>query len=265
MPNEYLNGFEGIFKMPYELLNSKFDLTNTQLKFYLLLLHEYSIQKDNEFNVSQTLTKKIHIEFEIFKKTTNNESLYKPFGIKKFLEDMRIKKFCYKNKEKNTTGVCGFLTGYELYENKDMDLLIPTVVSDYFIDLQKAYSYIDIEDILKFKGTYTIRFYMLLMSFQNTGFITISTDDLRDLLCLSPNEVTSKTKYSDFGIMRTKVLNPSLDELQQSGLFEITTNEIRERRKIVRIEFKFKYLKKKKFEYYTKICKMINEMGNENE
>ena len=107
--------------------------------------------------------------------------------------------------------------------------------------LKDGYTPINLEIWLDLKNRYAQRFYDLLRLWTGSKeIINYKVDYLRKLLFL-------EKKYKQYSDFRKRVINPAIDELNNTGFFEITYIEHRDGRSVDSIDFIVKDLDKRKY------------------
>ena len=96
--------------------------------------------------------------------------------------------------------------------------------------LKSRYTKYHLKEILKLKKAYSIRIFEWLQSFLYIGFIEISIEDFRKLLDL-------KDKYKDYRDLRTKIIEPSLNEINEFTYINAKYEPIKIGKKVERIKF----------------------------
>lgn len=112
--------------------------------------------------------------------------------------------------------------------DSDTKLLVATfgkAVIPYLVNLVGNFTTADVDELLAIKSNNTHKLYWLMRSWQFKSPHTVSVDELRELT--TPN--SQFTRYSEF---RTKVLKPSMAELNELS-FDITYTERRQRGRAV--------------------------------
>ncbi|MEF9991361.1 MAG: replication initiation protein [Peptostreptococcaceae bacterium] len=107
--------------------------------------------------------------------------------------------------------------------------------------LKDGYTPINLEIWLSLKNRYAQRFYDLLRVWTGSKeVISYKVDYIREILLL-------ENKYKQYSDFRKRVLDPAIEELNDTGLFEITYKENRVGRSVNSIDFIVKDLDKRKY------------------
>lgn len=84
-----------------------------------------------------------------------------------------------------------------------------------------------------FKLMYTWRVFEMLMQFKRTGVFSIELDEFKETL----NIPVSYNR--DFGLIRSKVIEPAVKEIRQKDGLKVTWKPIKRGRTVVALEFRF--------------------------
>lgn len=247
---------------------AKYDLTEAEQKIILLAIAQIDSKNDKK----------------IFTYKATIPELEQKLGIS--LNQGQLKETCRKLMQRvvyleNSKGWkmfhwvsrAEYLNGENTIEFKISDEMKP-----YLLKLKDNFTKIELEYALKFSGKYTLRFYQFCMQIQNqmTKSKALELSKLYELLQLP------KTLKSDFTKFRTKVLDPSIDEINEKSnikaKYEITAKQ---RKKITEITLSWNYksaleaqkdnanksknlskYKNKEFLYFNSIYKIENIVSN---
>jgi plasmid replication initiation protein len=102
----------------------------------------------------------------------------------------------------------------------------------YLQQLKEQFTKYKLGDISGLKSTHSIRIYEMLMQFHHTGILLIDIQEFKERLGI-------QEKYADYRILRRKLIEPSVSELNQKSHFNVTFKAIREGRSIQKLEFFF--------------------------
>ncbi|GGF27978.1 RepB family plasmid replication initiator protein [Hymenobacter cavernae] len=103
----------------------------------------------------------------------------------------------------------------------------------YLLHLAGEYTLGHVAELMSLSNVNTIRFYWLLKSWEFRSPITVTVEKLRNI-------TTGKGTYTQFADYRSKVLKPSIAELNAKN-FEIAYTENKKGRAVDSIEFTIKY------------------------
>ena len=106
-----------------------------------------------------------------------------------------------------------------------------------------GYKTISINEAVQFKRFYTIRLYELLMQWESSGVRLITLEDLRNSFSIDKKTYLT---YKDF---RVKVLEPSINEIEQKTLWRIKSNPIKTGKKITSLKFSFEKSQQLEFNF----------------
>lgn len=131
----------------------------------------------------------------------------------------------------------------------------------YLIDLYGQYTQYELYNILAIKGKYAIRFYELFQSYFTTKLSkktekTIEIEELKKLM-LAEN-------YTEFKAFRRRVLEPSIEEINEYTDLTVTYNLIKKGKAVNAIEFKVnRKTYPSNYAAYTKTIERINERNRQ--
>ena len=107
----------------------------------------------------------------------------------------------------------------------------------YLLQLKSRFTQYDLHVIVKFKSSYSIRFYELLKSYEYLGngegfYREFSLVELKGFLGIDEGE------YKNFGHLKSRVIDPSVKEINlYSDIFVSSVEYIKEGRAVKRIKF----------------------------
>lgn len=205
------------------LINARYEMTAFQKKILLYIIS--MIQPDDED----------------FKKYTIN--------VKDFVTDIDYKsKMLYGKLRQETKALIG-----KVYEIEESDRLLQiSILSEaiyvrgkgiievrftpslkpYLLQLKQHFTATPLKYILNFKSVHSMRIYEMLHQFQSTGFYIEKVQKLKYRLKI-------EDKYASYSAFKKYVLEQAQKELEQTDM-AFTFLEIKEGRKIDRIEFRIK-------------------------
>lgn len=121
-------------------------------------------------------------------------------------------------------------------------------IMPYLAQVSKKFVLYNLKEVSNFGSLYSTRLYELIQEFKDTGFVTKSIQQLRDVFAVGNKFV----KYNDF---KKRTFAHAVDEINSQYDMNLTFNEIKEGRTVVAITFCFKQ---------TFIRKIVdNKTGNE--
>lgn len=114
----------------------------------------------------------------------------------------------------------------------------------YLTQVKSKFVLYNLRDIANFKSLYTTRLYELIQEFKDTGFLTKSVSQLREIFAVG----NKFARYVDF---KRRTFEHAVNEINAQYHMNLRFTEIKEGRKIVAIEFHF---------IPTKIVKAVNHL-----
>lgn len=103
----------------------------------------------------------------------------------------------------------------------------------YLFELKKHFTKYNLTRAGAFKSVYTWRIFELIQQFKKTGVLKIKLDEFNHML-----EVP-ETYIKDFGLLRTRVIEPSIKEIREKDGLNISWETVKSGRKVIALEFKF--------------------------
>ncbi|MBX4267157.1 replication initiation protein [Clostridium estertheticum] len=129
------------------------------------------------------------------------------------------------------------------FENGILTMEIDVEMKEFYLQL-KQYTKYQLKNIMQFKSAYSFRLYELLKQYERIGHRIINIEDLRVALDI---ETTCYPIYSN---LKQRVINVTTKEINENTDIHIEYKEIKENRKVVKIQF---FIKSK--------VKAISEVG----
>src|SRR5699024_4596421 len=108
----------------------------------------------------------------------------------------------------------------------------------YLLQLKRTFTSYRLSNILSLGSYYTIRIYELLKKWETVGKWETSLEYLKNLL-----GITQKS-YKVYGNLKNRVIKPSVEELNDKTDINVTYEEIKKGRSVVRLVFYIKQIKK---------------------
>lgn len=210
------------------LTNAAYKLTLNEQRVLLLLVAKIDSRKKFATDESFTLTA---------------EELSETFGLNRansygHLEEAALnlfeRKLTFKYEEKGHylqtrwVSQVEYLEGSGLIKVNFAPAMIPLLT-----ELKNNFTTYELAHTVKFKSSYSHRIYQLLNQWKSIGRVKIKVDGLRQRLDLGDY-------YDEYKRLKAKILAPSLKEINQHSNFKVEMNEIKEGRKVVGLEFRFK-------------------------
>lgn len=105
-------------------------------------------------------------------------------------------------------------------------------IAPYLTMLHKQFTSYRLQDVASLGSPYAIRLYEMLAQYASTGLFVISVDDLKERLGLTE-------KYARFSNFRSRVIQPSVDDVVAHTMFDVQWKAIKKGRTTIRLEFRF--------------------------
>lgn len=150
-----------------------------------------------------------------------------------------------KNKTAKTTQECVVVHWMEYHENEGwLEATFTPWIAPFIHKLRGiGYKTISIDEAVKFKRFYTIRLYELLMQWESSGVRLITLIDLRRAFDVGEGTYPA---YKDF---RVKVLQPSINEIEQKTSWRIQSKSVKTGQKITSLRLSFEKDKQQKLDF----------------
>lgn len=100
----------------------------------------------------------------------------------------------------------------------------------YLLKLRESFTSYQLKNILKLSSSYAIRIYELLKQYERIKERTVSLEELREML-------GATDVYPEYANFKQRVLNPAMNELKEKTDLSFEYEEIKVRRKTVKIKF----------------------------
>jgi plasmid replication initiation protein len=100
----------------------------------------------------------------------------------------------------------------------------------YLIELKRNFTLYPMDQLMAMRSTYGLRFYQMLFSFADTGYMTITVNELRERLQL-------QDKYENFTHFRRYVLKQAQKDIHQNTNLRFSWSEFKQGRRIHRLYF----------------------------
>ena len=208
------------------LIHARYEMTSLQKKILLMLISK--IQPDDiDF-------KPYRIRAKDFQETAELKSTQIYGKLKKATEGLLSKVFFIK-KPKGVLQIT-ILSSAEYFEGRGlMELCFDPKLRPYLLQLKQQFTIMPLRQVLNLRSVYAIRIYEMLQQFKSTGFFVTKVDDLKYKLNL-------ENKYRSYNLFKRNVILQAQKELNNTDM-AFTFKEIKEGRKIARIEFRLKPIK----------------------
>ena len=244
-------GEDNILMKNNMITRAKFNISTVENRVFQLVM--YKLQKKG------TGILECEISLDEFKNIIKHKQSLTPKGISEILTELRKQSIYFKKtkqeqqadqdakKPVTVWGEWGIINGHEFNEATQCFTIeasekLHSLLHDY---LEGGYTPINLSVFFNLSNSYSQRFYDLLRLWSNSkNRINYSLDELRELLML-------KDKYPRYVDLKRRVLTPAIEELNKTGMFDISIKENRRGRAVVSIDFIVSDLDKRK--YFEKV------------
>src|SRR5699024_8077291 len=113
----------------------------------------------------------------------------------------------------------------------------------YLLQLKRTFTSYKLTNILSLGSYYSIRFYEILKKWERTGKWEANIGYLKELL-----GITQKS-YNVYGNLKNRIIKPSIEELNSQTDLKVTFEEIKKGRRVVKIVFRIRQVRRNIFEY----------------
>lgn len=238
---------ENRFSQADELVKAFHDMNNHELKFMFFALSQREINQDEYRTNMAEILEKLRLkrggnQLRTYKTVVHNiikkSVLTVRTTAKRLYDNDRLKELNYEPDD--IIAVSGALMSAELNE-KTGDVLIKFDKQFFPLldNLKYNHSWMYLEQASKLDGKYSVRFYdfckMLLKDCEETTYIWYINGDsekapgLRNVLNIGYNKKTGEPKYKDWDNLKRRVIDPSVNEINEKCTdmyitYEILTN-----------------------------------------
>lgn len=246
------------------------NFTSVEQKVYALLLYHlrreiYACKKQNiivndGFVLSMQLKDitKYNLDFITYDIPIKKEPIRKK-NLIKALENLfttGIKINIIRNKDYQKTKYVHLIQDLEIINNKIVNVKFPAEIVSTILEL-KDFSHINLEIFLNLKSKYSLKMYENLLAYNNPNntyihLPALTIQEFRDLIGVE------KDKHKEYKYLKQFVIIPLLKELNSSTDLNIELNEIKSKRKVVKL--KFKSFKKQK-----EVTNVLNKIEKKSE
>ncbi|QKF93236.1 replication initiation protein [Campylobacter sp. CCUG 57310] len=209
------------------MINSKYELTETQQKLILLAIAQIKTADEKFFRYSCTvseLEQKLGVKLnETRLKDLAKDILKKPLEIK----------------EQNKWIGCNWFSAFIYHIDQGrFEFEISPTLTPYLLQLKKEFTTYNIEQAIKFSGKYTTRFYqfMIQAQHQRDKKRVFVLEELYELLQL-PKTLRNFAKFRQY------VIEPSIEEINKKSDIQVdyeVTKKIRKKAIEITLRFDFK-------------------------
>lgn len=124
---------------------------------------------------------------------------------------------------------------YDLNNGRVLLQFHPDLITDLLI-FKSKFTILELENSKTIKTTYAFRFYELFKQYLNIGYRLFELDNLRFVLGLED------TEYPKYCNLKQRVISPAINEINDSSDISVEMEEVKLRRKVIKIKF---YIKRK--------------------
>ena len=204
------------------LINSSYDMTVLQQKLLLILISTIKKTDDRLYKTTfkvQSLAKILN---------TKPEILYRdlPKACKSLVE--KVVEIKHPNGDWEMFNIISYAK-YIKHEGKIV-LEINDKAKNYLLKLKNLFTSFELYNIINLSSKHSIRIYQILKSFSYRGSVTISIEELKTTLKLPKS-------YSRFNNLSSKILEPSINDINCNTDIFVHYTLIKENRSVVGINF----------------------------
>lgn len=210
------------------LTNAAYKLTLNEQRVMLLLISKLDSRKKYSAEDSFTVTaEELSSTFGIDKKNSYRD--LEEAGLNLF-----ERKLTFKYEEKGHYLQTRWVSQVEYREGsgyikiKFAPGMIPLIT-----ELKNNFTTYELAHTAKFKSAYSHRIYQLLCQWKSIGKVSVTLEGIKQKLVLG------KT-YEQYKFLKHYILSPSIKEINTYSNFKVEMSEIKEGRKVVGLEFRFK-------------------------
>lgn len=210
------------------LIEASYKMSVPAKRVMLMLLAQINpLQRD--------IDNKIRIEASDYAERTGTDIKLAYGDIKKGAEELLQTIITTRNEKAKTTQKTVVIDFMEYHDNQGwLDARFSRWIAPYIHHLIKVgFTTIEIDEAIRFRRFYTIRFYELLMQFKATGERFITIKDLREIMQIPEK---SYPVYSDF---RARVIEPSIKEIHLKTDWQIQYKPVKTGRIITSLNISF--------------------------
>lgn len=206
------------------LIEAKYKLTIREQKIILYLTSQ--IKKEDEEFKTYTFSIKEFTEMMGLKNPNYNEIL----DIIEQLQRKVLRIKIDKGKKKGYASVAWLSFAFHSESEGTIDMRFDPFLKPYLLQLKDRFTAYELKNIVELKRSYSIRLYELLKQYESLRERIIDVFELRGLLGI-------EDKYSSFGNIKQKILEPSKKEIKDKTDICFEYEEIKKGRKVDRVKF----------------------------
>jgi len=213
-----------LVKKSNSLITARYELSLIEQKLVLTLISMIN-QDDEDFHQYRFYIKDF---FEL----TNSSSEKNYAFIKNSFKSLLSKPLEIRTDDRNWL-LCNWLSSAESNFNEGyVDVCFDPKLKPYMLKLKECFTTYQLKNILFLHSAYSVRIYEMLKQFESTGIKTMSIDELKDILKVSPN-------YT-IGNINQRILKPAQKELKEHTDISFTYEFTKHGRRFTDITFRVK-------------------------
>jgi plasmid replication initiation protein len=129
------------------------------------------------------------------------------------VKGLQTKPITINDEQNGNVIICNLISGARITTRTGkVQLAVSEFIMPYIVELKKHFSVLELQSIMKMRGTYSKRVYMMMCQFRSTGYFVITVADFRRRLNLTD-------KYPVFSDLEKRVISPAIDEINQCSEF----------------------------------------------
>ena len=207
-------------RQDYQLVNAKYKLSTTEIKFILLSLTQIK-KEDTEFQEYEIKVS----ELEAYLQAEQNETRLKQFAKKMMSKPLEV-----------PTGdgwiIANWFADVEYIRGQaKFKVSFSKKLKPYLLDLQKRFVHYNLRYILPLTSSYSVRIYQMLKEYEKLKIRYIKVDELMELLQVPKS-------YKIYNRFKEKVLEIAEKELLEHTDIYFTLEEEKEGKKVDRLIFR---------------------------
>jgi plasmid replication initiation protein len=207
-------------RQDYQLVNAKYKLSTTEIKFILLSLTQIK-KEDTEFQEYEIKVS----ELEAYLQAEQNETRLKQFAKKMMSKPLEV-----------PTGdgwiIANWFADVEYIRGQaKFKVSFSKKLKPYLLDLQKRFVHYNLRYILPLTSSYSVRIYQMLKEYEKLKIRYIKVDELMELLQVPKS-------YKIYNRFKEKVLEIAEKELAEHTDIFFTLEEEKEGKRVDRLIFR---------------------------
>ncbi|MCX4361431.1 MAG: replication initiation protein [Mucispirillum schaedleri] len=209
-----------------DLIEAKYKLSALEQKVIHLLLAQIDLSDSDLKYYSLSVT-------DFFKIFNNNNYVR---DIKRVLDGLLLTKI--EIKSDNAVLKTTWFASAQYFEGGKIEIEFSRKLKPYLLGLKKSFTKYNLDYIIEFKSSYSIRIYQLLKQYQKIGMREIEVLMLKEYLQI-------ENQYAKYSHFKEKVINVAYNEINKNTDISFTFEEIKKGRKVDKIKFYITANKKK--------------------